>query len=413
MLLKSVCYNRRTASSTCRTLNYAIIVCRSAAPQSSTATTRMDINARSTRSSEIWNKFWIMRGDADTDTYAFLKIITAAGCVVTHKRAALILQVPVQTRACPSNPKTHATCKHEHSPRGCACLHEKPDGLWNSIQWNSFGEWRGSGVPSSAQAQLHTNLTLSSSSRTTMVCVSMFFCARARTHYLLSYFKWNHSLTLWFAPLICCIWRTLVRENEKGFADIGYHVDMYGNSSNRISTPQLDKLAYSGIRLENYYIQPVCVRLLGFPHQSVPVTIAFFRTCNIVSLTYCSARETQLHMMCNSNCYTESYSRNSYDRTLCAPPWHPRALDRLVFVHPSTRWKHYGAATQKRWLCHSYGACMHTLNFSVRSCVVGGNSIRRRTSRNVLIVLALSRAAARGVYGNFVRMGDGRGTLIA
>ena len=50
-----------------------------------------------------------------------------------------------------------------------------------------------------------------------------------------------------------------MHENEKGFADIGYHVDMYGNSSNRISTPQLDKLAYSGIRLENYYIQPVCV----------------------------------------------------------------------------------------------------------------------------------------------------------
>ena len=48
-----------------------------------------------------------------------------------------------------------------------------------------------------------------------------------------------------------------------GFADIGYHVDMYGNSSNRISTPNLDKLAYSGIRLENYYIQPVCVRKFG------------------------------------------------------------------------------------------------------------------------------------------------------
>jgi arylsulfatase B/arylsulfatase I/J len=33
---------------------------------------------------------------------------------------------------------------------------------------------------------------------------------------------------------------------------------MYGNSSNVIHTPQLDALAYQGVRLENYYVQPVC-----------------------------------------------------------------------------------------------------------------------------------------------------------
>jgi len=33
---------------------------------------------------------------------------------------------------------------------------------------------------------------------------------------------------------------------------------MYGNSSNVIRTPTLDHLAYSGVRLENYYVQPVC-----------------------------------------------------------------------------------------------------------------------------------------------------------
>ena len=46
--------------------------------------------------------------------------------------------------------------------------------------------------------------------------------------------------------------------DDYGFADIGYHVEAYGNSSNKIATPNLDALSSTGIRLENYYIQPVC-----------------------------------------------------------------------------------------------------------------------------------------------------------
>eukprot|EP01045_Picozoa_sp_COSAG04_P000112 COSAG04_NODE_3_length_53939_cov_50.145431_2_plen_80_part_00 len=37
-----------------------------------------------------------------------------------------------------------------------------------------------------------------------------------------------------------------------GFADISYHTKMYGNSSNVIDTPSLDRLSAAGVRLENY-----------------------------------------------------------------------------------------------------------------------------------------------------------------
>lgn len=39
--------------------------------------------------------------------------------------------------------------------------------------------------------------------------------------------------------------------DDQGFNDIGYH-------SSDIRTPTLDKLAGDGVKLENYYIQPIC-----------------------------------------------------------------------------------------------------------------------------------------------------------
>lgn len=39
--------------------------------------------------------------------------------------------------------------------------------------------------------------------------------------------------------------------DDQGFNDIGYH-------SSDIRTPTLDKLAADGVKLENYYIQPIC-----------------------------------------------------------------------------------------------------------------------------------------------------------
>lgn len=42
-----------------------------------------------------------------------------------------------------------------------------------------------------------------------------------------------------------------VLADDFGYNDIGYH-------GSEIKTPNLDKLAGDGIRLENYYVQPIC-----------------------------------------------------------------------------------------------------------------------------------------------------------
>lgn len=39
--------------------------------------------------------------------------------------------------------------------------------------------------------------------------------------------------------------------DDQGFHDIGYH-------DSDIRTPTLDKLAKEGVKLENYYVQPLC-----------------------------------------------------------------------------------------------------------------------------------------------------------
>lgn len=43
----------------------------------------------------------------------------------------------------------------------------------------------------------------------------------------------------------------LIIADDYGYHDIGYH-------GSEIKTPNLDKLALSGVRLENYYVQPIC-----------------------------------------------------------------------------------------------------------------------------------------------------------
>lgn len=42
-----------------------------------------------------------------------------------------------------------------------------------------------------------------------------------------------------------------VLADDYGFHDIGYH-------NSEIQTPNLDKLAGQGVKLENYYVQPIC-----------------------------------------------------------------------------------------------------------------------------------------------------------
>ena len=42
-----------------------------------------------------------------------------------------------------------------------------------------------------------------------------------------------------------------VLADDYGFNDVGYH-------GSKIKTPNLDKLASEGVKLENYYVQPIC-----------------------------------------------------------------------------------------------------------------------------------------------------------
>ena len=42
-----------------------------------------------------------------------------------------------------------------------------------------------------------------------------------------------------------------VLADDYGFHDIGYH-------GSEIKTPNLDRLAAGGVKLENYYVQPIC-----------------------------------------------------------------------------------------------------------------------------------------------------------
>lgn len=39
--------------------------------------------------------------------------------------------------------------------------------------------------------------------------------------------------------------------DDQGFRDVGYH-------GSEIKTPTLDRLAAAGVKLENYYVQPLC-----------------------------------------------------------------------------------------------------------------------------------------------------------
>ena len=41
--------------------------------------------------------------------------------------------------------------------------------------------------------------------------------------------------------------------DDQGYADVGYH-----NPDCPIPTPNIDKLARNGVRLENYYVHPTC-----------------------------------------------------------------------------------------------------------------------------------------------------------
>ena len=49
-----------------------------------------------------------------------------------------------------------------------------------------------------------------------------------------------------------------VLADDYGYNDVQYHALKNGNDTNIIRTPTLDSLAAKGVKLENYYVQPVC-----------------------------------------------------------------------------------------------------------------------------------------------------------
>jgi hypothetical protein len=55
--------------------------------------------------------------------------------------------------------------------------------------------------------------------------------------------------------------------DDYGHKDVGYH-------GSAIKTPNIDKLAFEGVRLENYYVQPICTptrsQLLSGRYQVSP-----------------------------------------------------------------------------------------------------------------------------------------------
>ncbi len=64
-----------------------------------------------------------------------------------------------------------------------------------------------------------------------------------------------------------------VLADDYGWNDIGYH-------GSEIKTPNLDQLAAEGVKLENYYVQPICTpsrsQLLSGRYQ-IHTGLSFFR----------------------------------------------------------------------------------------------------------------------------------------
>ncbi len=80
----------------------------------------------------------------------------------------------------------------------------------------------------------------------------------AISEYMDKIFKMNLQLTL-VLFVVTCITCSLskppniifILADDLGYNDVGYH-------GSEIRTPNLDKLSGQGVRLESYYVQPIC-----------------------------------------------------------------------------------------------------------------------------------------------------------
>jgi hypothetical protein len=63
-----------------------------------------------------------------------------------------------------------------------------------------------------------------------------------------------------FAPVLCTCSLAIFLQNVMFILadDLGYNELNFMNNTRGILTPNLDKLANSGVVMKNYYVQPIC-----------------------------------------------------------------------------------------------------------------------------------------------------------
>lgn len=87
------------------------------------------------------------------------------------------------------------------------------------------------------------------------VPLSLFFgCIISQTWSVISWENWNaelHNQGNEFGKSSSQPHIIFILVDDQGFRDVGYH-------GSEIKTPTLDRLAEEGVKLENYYVQPLC-----------------------------------------------------------------------------------------------------------------------------------------------------------
>ena len=94
--------------------------------------------------------------------------------------------------------------------------------------------------------------------------------------------------------------------DDLGYNDVGYHGKRMGSIAD---TPAIDALAYSGVRLENYYVQPSCT-----PTRASLLTgrypVSYFkRGREVLALTLVMMRSSDLKCSISNYILSESKSK--------------------------------------------------------------------------------------------------------